>query len=270
LKLREVLQALAEGRMSVDEAEKMVKLTALAEVEDKALIDVGRELRSGVPEVILGEGKDIETFRDVFLKALKEAGRVMASRVDLEQAEAVLSSIPEGYEAEYREDARLLIARRKGMRPKPTGGRVGVITAGTSDIPVAEEAKVVAEEMGCEVYTAYDVGVAGVHRSIQAVREMVSRDVDAIVVVAGREGALPSVVAGLVDVPVIAVPASGGYGMGAGGIGALMAMLQTCSLGVTVVNIDAGIQAGAVAALIANRAAKFRKEFSKTSKYEME
>ena len=258
MRLREILQALAEGRMTVEEAEREVRLTALAEVGSKGLLDLGRELRAGVPEVILGEGKRPDVFKSLFLRTLRECGRALASRVDPEQAEAVLSSIPEGYEAEYREDARMLVARRRGARPKPTGGRVGIITAGTSDIPVAEEAKAVAEEMGCEVYTAYDVGVAGVHRSIQAVREMVSRDVDALVVVAGREGALPSVVAGLVDVPVIAVPTSTGYGVGAGGVGALMAMLQTCSLGVAVVNVDAGIQAGAVAALIANRVAKFR------------
>ena len=258
MKLREVLQALAEGRITVEEAERMVKLTALAEVGSKALLDLGRELRSGVPEVILGEGKDADTFRETFLKALTDAGRALASRVDKEQVEAVLSAVPDGYEVEYREKARILVGRRRGVRPKPTGGRVGIITAGTSDIPVAEEAKAMAEEMGCEVYTAYDVGVAGIHRSLQAVREMVSRDVDALVVVAGREGALPSVVAGLVDVPVVAVPTSTGYGVGAGRVGALVAMLQTCSLGVAVVNVDAGIQAGAVAALIANRVAKFR------------
>ncbi|MCS7384845.1 MAG: AIR carboxylase family protein, partial [archaeon GB-1867-097] len=120
------------------------------------------------------------------------------------------------------------------------------------------EARVVAEEMGCEVLTAYDVGVAGLHRLFSPLKEMISRDVDAIIVVAGREGALPSVVAGLVDAPVIAVPTSIGYGFGEKGISALMAMLQACSLGITVVNIDGGIPAGTVAALIANRVAKFR------------
>ncbi|KYH39684.1 MAG: hypothetical protein AYL32_015300, partial [Candidatus Bathyarchaeota archaeon B26-2] len=114
------------------------------------------------------------------------------------------------------------------------------------------------EEMGCEVTTAYDVGVAGIHRLIQPLKEMIAKDVDVLIVVAGREGALPTVVAGMVDVPVIAVPASIGYGLGEKGVSALMAMLQSCSLGMAVVNIDGGVAAGATAALIANRTARFR------------
>ncbi|MEM2961142.1 MAG: nickel pincer cofactor biosynthesis protein LarB, partial [Candidatus Bathyarchaeia archaeon] len=131
--------------------------------------------------------------------------------------------------------------------------------AGTSDIPIAEEAKLIAEEMGCEVFSIYDVGVAGIHRLFEPLKRMVIEDVDVIVVVAGREGALASVVAGLVDVPIIATPTSVGYGFGDKGLSALTAMLQSCSLGLAVVNIDNGIAAGSIAALIANRAAKFRK-----------
>ena len=134
------------------------------------------------------------------------------------------------------------------------------MTAGTSDIPVAEEAKAIALEMGCTVITFYDVGAAGVHRLFQPLKDMVKEDVDVVVVVAGREGALPTLVAGMVDVPLIAVPTSYGYGLGGKGVTALMAMLQSCSLGLAVVNIDGGIPAGAVAALIANRVARFRKQ----------
>jgi hypothetical protein len=123
---------------------------------------------------------------------------------------------------------------------------------------VAEEAKVIAKEMGCTVYSTYDVGVAGIHRLLEPLKEALSNDVDVIVVVAGREGALASVVSGLVDVPVIAVPTSNSYGFGEKGLSALMAMLQSCSLGLAVVNIDSGVAAGTVATLIANRAAKFR------------
>ncbi|RLG70055.1 MAG: hypothetical protein DRO11_06775, partial [Methanobacteriota archaeon] len=119
-------------------------------------------------------------------------------------------------------------------------------------------AKMVAEEMGCKVFTAYDVGVAGIHRLFSELRKLILEDVDVLVVVAGREGALPSVVAGLVDMPVVAVPTSTGYGMGEKGVSALLAMLQSCPLGLAVVNIDGGVPAGVVAAMIANRAAKFR------------
>jgi len=134
------------------------------------------------------------------------------------------------------------------------------MTAGTSDIRVAEEARVVAEEMGCEVVTAYDVGIAGFHRHIGPLRRMLREGVDAIVVVAGMEGALPSVVASLVDVPVIGVPTSVGYGLGGKGVGALTTMLQSCSPGLCVVNIDNGVGAGALAALIARRVARALEE----------
>ncbi len=132
------------------------------------------------------------------------------------------------------------------------------MAAGTSDIPVAEEARIVAEEMGCEVMTAYDVGVAGIHRLFLPLKGMIEKDVDTIIVVAGREGALPTVVAGIVDIPIIAVPTSIGYGLGEKGVSALTAMLQACSLGLAVVNIDNGVAAGTIASLIANRIAEAR------------
>ena len=129
-------------------------------------------------------------------------------------------------------------------------GKIGIITAGTSDVPVAEEARIVAEEAGCDVLVSYDVGVAGIHRLFSQIRRMIEEDVKAIIVVAGMEGALPSVVAGLVDVPVIGVPTSVGYGVGTGGFAALNAMLQSCAPGIAVVNIDNGFGAGYLAGLI--------------------
>ncbi|MEM0090759.1 MAG: nickel pincer cofactor biosynthesis protein LarB, partial [Nitrososphaerota archaeon] len=151
-----------------------------------------------------------------------------------------------------------LVVRDKDYHKPSTGGRVGILTAGTHDIPVAEEVRVVAEEMGCMVKSFYDVGAAGIHRLFEPLKELLEWDVDVIVVVAGREGALPTVVGSLVDVPIIAVPTSSGYGYGGKGKTALMAMLQSCSLGIGVVNIDGGVPAGILSALIANRAAKFR------------
>jgi NCAIR mutase (PurE)-related protein len=144
--------------------------------------------------------------------------------------------------------------------PRSTGGQVAVISAGTSDIPVAEEAALIASEMGCQVTCIYDVGVAGLHRLFGPLGELLSRGVDAIIVVAGMDGALPSVVAGLVPVPVIGLPTSIGYGMGGKGVAALLSMLQTCAPGLSVVNIDNGVGAGITAALIANRVAQARNQ----------
>jgi len=152
----------------------------------------------------------------------------------------------------------MMIVRSKSYKPRRSGGRVGILTAGTSDLPVAEEAEVIAREMGCETRSFYDVGVAGIHRLFQPVHDLLRWDCDVILVVAGREGALPTVVAGIVDVPVIGVPTSRSYGFGERGIASLAAMLQSCSLGMAVVNIDGGVGAGAVAALIANRVGKYR------------
>ena len=256
--LREILEKLVRGQISIEEAEKAINLFAIEEIANLAKLDVNREDRSGIPEIILAEGKRAEDLIEISLKALDKKGRIIISRAKKEQIDAIKISLPRDVFVEINERAGLIVIRRKDFKPKKTGGKVGILAAGTSDIPIAEEARVVAEEMGCEVLTAYDVGVAGLHRLFSPLKEMISRDVDAIIVVAGREGALPSVVAGLVDVPVIAVPTSMGYGFGEKGISALMAMLQACSLGITVVNIDGGIPAGTVAALIANRVAKFR------------
>src|SRR6266536_1999608 len=155
--------------------------------------------------------------------------------------------------------SRMVAIKRPDYAAPVTGGQVGVITAGTSDLPVAEEAAVVAAEMGCRVRVAHDVGVAGLHRLAEPLRAMLAGGVDVIVVAAGMDGALPSVVAGLVDVPVIGVPTSIGYGLGGGGVAALLSMLQTCAPGLVVVNIDNGVGAGATAALFANRVAAARK-----------
>jgi NCAIR mutase (PurE)-related protein len=151
-----------------------------------------------------------------------------------------------------------LALRRPGADVPPNGGQVGILSAGTSDIPVAEEAAALCCEMGCAVQRAYDVGVAGLHRLFEPLQAMLAAPVDAIIVAAGMDGALPSVVAGLVDVPVIGLPTSVGYGLGGGGLGALTSMLQTCSPGLAVVNIDNGIGAGAMAGLIAARAGAAR------------
>jgi NCAIR mutase (PurE)-related protein len=256
--LKEILEKVAKNEISIAEAEKLVRLLAVAEVGNMARIDANREYRKGIPEIILAEGKTTRDLVEISLRILSENGRVIISRCVEKQMRAIKSAAPKDAVMKIYEKAKMMVIKKKGFTVKSTGGTIGLLTAGTSDIPVAEEAKIIAEEMGCEVFAAYDLGVAGIHRLLQPLKDLIMKDVDVIVVVAGREGALSSVVAGIVDVPVIAVPTSNSYGFGEKGLSTLMAMLQSCSLGLAVVNIDGGVAAGAMATLIANRAAKFR------------
>jgi NCAIR mutase (PurE)-related protein len=226
---------------------------------DAARPDFGRQARKGVPEVVIAERKTIEQSLEIARSFLEATGRAILSRVPHE-LEARLRSTFEGEaELEWLPDPRAAVLRKPGTRPAKTGGRVGVITAGTSDIPWAEEAALLCREMGCQVHRVYDVGVAGIHRLWEPLHALLDEaEVDVLVVAAGMDGALPSVISGLVEVPVIGLPTSVGYGMGGQGKAALLSMLQTCAPGMAVVNIDNGIGAGAIAGLIANRAAAAR------------
>jgi len=229
------------------------------ELENIAKIDVKRELRSSIPEIVYARGKRKEHLVEVAREIVKKKGYVIVTKCNGEQLALLKKEFPESsFQLRTVEETGTIYVRRSDYEPVKTGGKVGILTGGTADIPIAEEAKLIAECMGCDVYVAYDVGVAGIHRVFKPLVEMVRNGVDVVVVVAGMEGALPSVVSGLVDLPVIGVPTSTGYGMGGVGVGALLTMLQSCSLGVAVVNIDNGVGAGAMAALIANRVAAFR------------
>lgn len=220
--------------------------------------DFCRQERKGVPEVILTNSKTPEQSLAIARAFLERTGRAILSRVSPELEQALhLEYGREGFE--WYPGPRLAIIRRDGATPPATDGRVGVMTAGTSDQAIAEEAAIVCREMGCTVYTAFDVGVAGLHRLFEPLEEYLNAGVDVIIVAAGMDGALPSVVSGLVDVPVIGLPTSVGYGMGGQGQAALLSMLQTCSPGLAVVNIDNGIGAAAMAGIIANRAARARR-----------
>lgn len=220
-----------------------------------------REQRKGAPEVIFGATKDVRQIIEMAQGLLSTSGRAIISRMPLEAVLPVQEAF-HGSTLRYREAARAMVIYSPGYVRKSTGGHIGVISAGTSDIPVAEETALIAEEMGCRVTCIYDVGVAGLHRLISPLRDLLSDQVDAIVVAAGMDGALPSVVAGLVPVPVIGLPTSIGYGMGGKGVAALLSMLQTCAPGLSVVNIDNGVGAGITAALIANRVAQAREHQS--------
>ncbi|TMI33286.1 nickel pincer cofactor biosynthesis protein LarB [Candidatus Bathyarchaeota archaeon] len=238
--------------------ERKDRLLAIASLSRFAKLDVGREKRKGLPEVILAEGKLASDVAKITQAMLRRTGRAIVSRLSGSQVKAVRSVIGEESKIEYFSRSRLIVVKSKSYKPRRSGGRVGILTAGTSDIPVAEEAEVIAREMGCETRSFHDVGVAGIHRLFEPVRDLLNWEADVILVVAGREGALPTVVAGIVNVPVIGVPTSRSYGFGEKGLAALAAMLQSCSLGMAVVNIDGGVGAGAVAALVANRVGEYR------------
>jgi len=233
-------------------------LLAIKRVARIANLDVGREIRKGLPEIILAEGKAPREVAEIVEVMVKRTGRAIVSRATRKHFRLIRAKRIPKSTIQFFERSGIILAKLKSYRVKETGGRVGLLTAGTSDIPVAEEAKVIVEEMGCETRVYYDVGVAGLHRLFKPLSELLQWDSDVILVVAGREGALPTVVAGLVDVPVIGVPTSRSYGFGDKGIAALAAMLQSCSLGIAVVNIDGGVGAGSIGSLIANRAAKYR------------
>jgi hypothetical protein len=253
---REILETYGQGRISLEEALRRIKVQSIRNVGEVAKLDVCRQDRIGIPEAILAEGKDRNDLLAISLAHLEATGSVIITRVSAEQLDTLQGAeLPASSVLEHNPRARTVVIR-SGERPARVG-RVGILAAGTADIPVAEEARVTAEEMGCTVVSEYDVGVAGIHRLFPCLEKMA--DVDAFVVAAGREGTLPTVVAGLVDAPVIGLPVSTGYGMGGGGLAALYSMLQSCSV-LTVVNVDAGFVAGAYAAKIAKQKAYRQKQ----------
>ncbi len=249
--LRDALDRLNSGQISIEEAVLEIEGLRIDAVGDFARLDLGRQLRCGIPEVVLAEGKEPDQLADIAVHHAEMAGRCLISRVGPVQHEIIRDrSEKKGLKCTYHEVAKMIVLSTSGAPvPAATGGIVGIITAGTSDISVAEEAKIIAEEMGCRVCTAYDVGAAGIHRLFPALKALLEAHV--FIVAAGREGTLPAVVAGLVDRPVIGVPVSSGYGYMGQGRAALASMLQSCSV-IVVVNIDSGFTAGAFAARIAN------------------
>lgn len=241
--IRELLERVRRGETSVDEAMGALRDLPFAELSE-ATVDHHRALRNGFPEVILGAGKTSEQIVAIMREIDAHGQTVLATRVGPEQGAAIVQALPE---VRYEPVSRTAVLARRPPR-RIGSGPVCVVTAGTSDIPVAEEAAVTAEVLGNEVVRVRDVGVAGLHRLLphRATFEKAS----VLIVVAGMEGALPSVVGGLVSKPVIAVPTSVGYGASFGGITALLGMMTSCASGVTVVNIDNGFGAAYAASLI--------------------
>ena len=241
--IRKVLESVSRGELSINEALEKLKRLPFEDLS-YACVDHHRSLRKGFPEVIFGEGKSVEQILGVMEAMVRQKDTVMITRVSPEKAKAIKAKYRK---AVYHSDARIMVLTPKKIKQVPKG-LIMVIAAGTSDIPVAEEALITARTMGHRVERLYDVGVSGMHRLVQ--HDHLWRDASVFIVVAGMEGALPSVVGGLVDKPVIAVPTSVGYGASFGGITALLGMLNSCASNVSVVNIDNGFGAGYVAALI--------------------
>jgi NCAIR mutase (PurE)-related protein len=253
LEIQEILESLKRGNISTSVAKKMLSLYSIEKIEGIAKIDINRKKRRGIPEVIFGETKSLDEIKKILKITLEKTNSVMVSRIKTEDYPKIISfckrlkiKIKVG-----RKSSSLLLFKNP---IKFHGGKVGIITAGTSDIGVAEEARLMCEAMNCKCVTSYDVGVAGIQRIFPILKEMIEKEVDCIIVAAGMEGALATLVSSMIDIPVIGLPTSVGYGYGAKGIAALASMLQSCSLGLSVVNIDNGIAAGAIAANIANRA----------------
>ncbi len=241
--IRGLLESVSQGSISIDEALDRLRTLPVEMVGNFAQLDQHRALRCGFPEVVFGQGKTPEQVVQIVRRLSERNDRVLVTRVTPEMSAVVQPQIPE---LTYYPAARILVLDRAVDRVKKPG--VYVLTAGTADIPVAEEAALTADLMGNEVDRLYDVGVAGIHRLLNQVERLQKARV--VVVAAGMDGALPSVVGGLVSVPVIAVPTSVGYGASFHGLAALLTMLNSCATGVAVVNIDNGFGAGVLASRI--------------------
>ncbi|RJQ48661.1 MAG: nickel pincer cofactor biosynthesis protein LarB [Desulfobacteraceae bacterium] len=241
--LHQLLQSVAAGRLTVERAAENLANMSCEDI-DYAHIDHHRSLRKGFPEVIFGQGKTVDQIGGIMEKMLLQENVVLVTRIDSEKAEAVLRRFPD---AVFHSDARMIVWKKQKISIRQKG-TILVLSAGTSDIPVAREAIITAEAMGNSVESVFDVGVAGIHRLFR--HKSLIENASVLVVVAGMEGALPSVVAGMVSRPVIAVPTSIGYGVSFGGLTALFSMLNSCSSNVAVVNIDNGFGAGYMASII--------------------
>ena len=244
---------MVSGELDVDEAEKLLKANNILEFDDIAKFDIKRSERTGFPEAVFSPSKDYEDLITIIRSYLEKSSQnLIITKLSHERYERITEDLGKNsYIFDYNKRAQILIIRNEIIEKDPIA-KIGIITAGTSDINIAEEARVIVEEGGCEAITSYDIGVAGIHRLFPQIAYMVGEGVRVFIVCAGMEGALPSVVAGLVDVPVIAVPTSVGYGVGEGGRVALDAMLQSCAPGIAVVNIDNGFGAGVFALTIVN------------------
>jgi len=254
---RKILDELVSNKITIEEAEKKIKTLTLKAVENLATIDINRDTRSGIPEVVYAESKDAEDIVTIVHEMLSSQDVVLVTRLQQEKLDYLFKKLNGVNIQVYGKNPILTaLVSKPDWLIEEEKGRIAIITAGTSDIPYSKEAEALARMMGVEVFCYYDIGVSGIHRLFEPIKEIIAKDVDAVIVFAGMEGALPTVVAALIDIPVIGVPVPTGYGYGGKGETALSSMLQSCSPGLAVVNIGNGLGAASVAALIALRASR--------------
>jgi len=255
--VKDVLRRLVAGELTEEEAIVELRTIQLEELSGRARLDLGRFLRRGIPEVVLAPGKSPEDAATLVIAMAERQGQGLVSRTSPAHRDALeQAAMSAGMDViAYGASVRVL---KPGFQPDAIDGRVGILTAGTSDVEVAQEARMVIDACGLDVRLEADLGVAGLHRFVGPLASILEWGADVLVVAAGMDGVLPGLVAGLVSVPVIGLPVSTGYGRGGAGEAALLTMLQSCSTGLTVVNIDNGIGAGTAAMLVAARAASAR------------
>lgn len=254
--LKDILLDYYNDKKSLDEVIKTLSLFSIEYIENNiAQIDVNRDLRKSVPEIVLAINKKTMEIVSISDKILEKKGYVVISKIRPIVINKLINHFKKkGFFVEKGHNcSTILIYDNMEALPSNKGGKIGIICGGTSDIGIAEEVRIASLSMGCSTILGYDVGISGIQRLLLSLKEMMSNNVDVLVVVAGMEGALPSVVTSLVNIPVIGVPASVGYGFGSNGVGSLSSMLQSCSFGLAVVNIDNGMGAGIFASLIANK-----------------
>lgn len=250
--MREILEKLINEEIDIKTAENLIKSQTILEFDEIARFDSKRQDRTGFPEAVFAPSKNYDDLL-LIIKSYFESEdpqNLIITKLSFERYERLLDDLDfPDLIFDYNKKAQILVIRVDESKTEPVA-KIGIVTAGTSDINIAEEAKVIVEEGGCEAITSYDIGVAGIHRLFPQIAYMIKEGVKVLIVCAGMEGALPSVVAGLVDIPVIAVPTSVGYGVGEGGRVALDSMLQSCAPGIAVVNIDNGFGAAVFALTI--------------------
>ena len=252
MELQEILESIQKKQITITHAKKLLDLYALQKIENIAQVDIGRSRRRGIPEVIFAESKKYDEIKKIVIKVLEKSDNVIISRLKKKDYTKIIEYAKKNKKKiDIGKNTTSIIIYNK--KPKRFVGTVGIITAGTSDIGIGEEARLMCTAMKCKCICNYDVGVAGLQRIFPVLKEMISNNVKCIIVIAGMEGALATVVSTLSSVPVIGVPASVGYGYGEKGVAALASMLQSCALGLAVVNIDNGIGAGAIASQIAKK-----------------
>jgi NCAIR mutase (PurE)-related protein len=252
--LKKILKKLINEEISVDEAENLLKINNIKQIEEIANFDLSRKYRSGFPEAVLAKGKtysDLLLIIQSYLEDNNNKDKLIVTKLKNDIYKKIIRDTHNlnDFNHHYNEKGKILIIKKEEEKDDYKY-KVGLISAGTSDIPIAEEARIILQEGGCEVVKSYDVGIAGIHRVFPKIKKMLEEDVKVLIVCAGMEGALASVVTGLVDIPVIGVPTSIGYGIGANGKAAIYTMLQSCTPGLSVVNIDNGFGAAIFALTI--------------------